>query len=273
MAHLVRVAMLIPVNQSYHRGIAAGVARYAEDKPSWVFSTQFQPGVDFPEILDWEPDGILANVRRERVARAMAERGVAAVNVSGTLADAPLPQVIPDPRAAGRLGAEHLLNLGLERFAYCGFPGFGFSDRRGAGYAGRVEEAGFEVSAYEPDPAIRLDWSWDGAQQDIARWLEGLARPVGVMACNDTRAVSVLEACRRIGAKVPQDVAILGVDDDDLLCRMARPTLSSVALPLDEVGHEGAAVLDRLMSGEAPPEGPILLPPTGITTRASTQRA
>ena len=104
----------------------------------------------------------------------------------------------------------------------------------------------------------------------MARWLAALPHPVGVLACNDIRGLQVLDACRRIALPVPERVAVLGVDNDVVLCELADPPLSSIDQDLERIGYEAAALLDRLMGGADPPTDPILIEPTGVVTRLST---
>jgi LacI family transcriptional regulator len=110
-------------------------------------------------------------------------------------------------------------------------------------------------------------WTWNDA---LPRWLASLPRPVGVFASHDPQGVQVSEVCRLSDLRVPDDVAIVGVDDDDLLCELARPSLSSVALPSEQIGVQAAALLERLMAGKRPPRGPLQLPPCGVVVRQSS---
>jgi LacI family transcriptional regulator len=107
-------------------------------------------------------------------------------------------------------------------------------------------------------------------QDDLGRWLKSLPKPVGIMACNDIRGQQVMNACRRVEVLVPEEVAVIGVDNDELFCELSDPPLTSIALDTLRIGYEAAALLERIMSREKPPEQPILIPPKGIVTRRST---
>ena len=109
--------------------------------------------------------------------------------------------------------------------------------------------------------------TWEQEQDDVARWLATLPRPLGVLAGNDIRGLQVLDACRRIQLSVPEGVAVLGVDNDEVLCELSDPPLSSIDQDLGRIGYEAAALLDRLMSGETPTAAPILVEPLGIVAR------
>ena len=112
--------------------------------------------------------------------------------------------------------------------------------------------------------------TWEEEQEAIAAWVLSLPRPVGVMACNDDRGQQVLDACRRVNVLVPEEVAVIGVDNDEILCSLSSPPLTSVDINTVQVGFEAAALLDRLMAGRRPPAEPFLLPPRGVVPREST---
>ena len=116
--------------------------------------------------------------------------------------------------------------------------------------------------------------SWEQQGQDdqaaLVRWLQQLPTPVAVMACNSIRGQEVLSACRRLGRAVPEQVAVMGVDSDEIICELSDPPLSSVVLNAVRTGYEAAAWLDRLMAGEAAPDSPVLIAPTGVAPRRST---
>ncbi len=108
-------------------------------------------------------------------------------------------------------------------------------------------------------------------QEELGRWLASLPKPIGVMACNDIRGQQVLNLCRRLDLAVPEEVAIIGVDNDEILCELSDPPLSSVAPDTLRIGYDAAVLLDRLMAGGNSPSKPILIPPYGIVTRRSTE--
>jgi len=149
----------------------------------------------------------------------------------------------------------------------CGCP---CRDRRRDGFVQRVAAAGHPVSVLTLPPQPRGQNSWEREQEQIARWLTSLPKPVGVMACHDPRGQKVLEACRRAGVEVPEQVAVIGVDNDEPICEIADPPLSSVVPNHMAVGYEAAAVLAGLMRGKQRVGRCVFLPPSGIVTRKSS---
>jgi LacI family transcriptional regulator len=266
-----RIGLVLSYSLAYCRGIMRGVKAYAQTKQDWIF-TPVAPEDDPVTILRrLRPAGVIAHVYTTELAAALKRLRRPLVNVSGVLADFPAPRVGLDDEAIGRTAAQHLLDRGLRHFAFVGHPGHGYSVRRETAFRAAVEAAGHAVASYlDPvshfDPRGRL-WALD---LRVRRWLTRLPRPVGVFACNDLWGAQLSEVCRQAGLGVPEEVAMLGVDNDDLLCDLARPSLSSVAVPAEAVGFRAAALLDRLMAGGAPPAKPTLLGPIGVVSRQSS---
>jgi len=190
------------------------------------------------------------------------------VDVSAARLLTRLPWVETDDQAISRLAAEHLLDRGFKHFGYCGDPRFNWSkwrERYFADYLGRFQR---ECHFYRPtgSPQSPLE------QQvlDIGRWLRALPKPVAVMACYDIRGQQVLEACRNDGLAVPDEVAVIGVDNDALLCDLSSPPLSSVIPNTERTGYVAAALLHRMMSGRKVPPEAHLITPIGVAARQST---
>jgi LacI family transcriptional regulator len=273
-----RVALLVETSRSYGRGLLRGIVRYARLHGPWSF--YITPG-DFeqalPKMEGWGGTGIIARIATPEVARAILATGLPFVALD--LSEAQLApgsrlaqaiEVRSDSRTAARMAFDHLLERGLRRFAFVGIPGRIWSRLREEGFRERVEEEGFECRIYPP-PVRKAGREWGREQAIMADWIRALPKPVGLMACNDDRGREVLEACRLAGIQVPDEVAVIGVDDDDLLCELSDPPLSSVALNAERGGFEAAALLDRLMSGKAKGVARrIVVEPTGVVTRRST---
>jgi LacI family transcriptional regulator len=219
-----------------------------------------------------KPAGVIAHIYNEPLRKALVSLRRPVVNVCGVLQDdGRLPRVGLDDDAIGRAAAGHLIDCGLRNFAFAGHPSHVYSTRRESGFGDVLAKSDFTFSSFHEsrsafDPRGRL-WALDAS---VRAWLVSLPRPVGLFACNDIWGVQLTEACRQAGLRVPEDVALVGVDDDDLLCELARPSLSSVAIPAREVGRRAAALLDRMLRGGRPPGKPVLLPPRGVVTRQSS---
>jgi LacI family transcriptional regulator len=273
-----RVALLVESSRAYGRGLLHGIAEYVRLHGPWsIYLAERGLGEAPPAWLrGWDGDGVIARIENRRIARAIAELGVPTVDLRGLLPDLEVPRIATDDEAVARLAAGHLLERGFRHFAFCGFTGADYSDERCRHFARAVEQAGFACHIYQssqqPRPAgteAREQRGW-AHEAEVARWVEGLPRPVGLMACNDIRAQQVLTACRATGVPVPDEVAVLGVDNDEVLCDLADPPLSSVVPDTRRIGFEAASLLERMMGGQPPPRAVTYVPPLGVVTRRST---
>jgi LacI family transcriptional regulator len=177
--------------------------------------------------------------------------------------------IVTNDHAIGRMAAEHLLERGFHYFGYCGFSNICWSQERGKGFIARIEEEGFRVSLYQ-QPKSRANRLWFREEAILAEWLRALPKPVGIMACNDDRGQHITEACGNAKIKVPYEVAVIGVDNDDQVCDIAYPSLSSVALDVDSAGFKISGLLDRMMEGEKMPPQTVIVQPNRVVIRQST---
>jgi LacI family transcriptional regulator len=267
-----RVALMIETSTVYGRNLLQGITRYLRSHRSWsIYLEQREVDTVPPGWLrTWRGDGVLSRWSDPRVAESFIRQDLAAVDLSDRRAPFGLARINSDDRAIGRLAAEHLLERDFESFAYCGFSGELWAVRRAEAFLETLAGAGHACLLYESP------WLGAGAhvreaeQARIGRWLKALPRPVGIMACNDVRGIDVLNACQTHGLKVPDEVAVIGVDDDVLLCEICSPPLSSVVPSIERIGFEAAALLDRLMEGEPAAGEDRFIAPLGVTTRQST---
>jgi LacI family transcriptional regulator len=180
-----------------------------------------------------------------------------------------IPNIITESDKIGTMAAEHLLGLGFKQFAYCGFKGIFWSEERSESFSKRIAQAGFKTNIYQ-QPRSRTTPSWEEEKTIMAYWLRSLPKPTGLMACNDDRAQQVAEACKISGSQIPIDVAVIGVDDDKLVCELIDPPLTSIGLNFERAGYEAAELLDRLMAGEEFSNQKIIVQTMPITLRKST---
>lgn len=193
------------------------------------------------------------------------------MEVTDRRGDSDLPQVRSDDDAIGRMAAEHLIERGFQRFGFCGFTGEAWSHRREEAFQSTVRSrAGADCAQYNSVWQGPNAHPWEEELACIMQWLSELTPPVALMACNDIRGQQVINACSLIGLAVPEQVAVIGADNDDLLCRVCSPPLSSVIPNAETVGFRAAEMLADLMDGNAPAASSQLIPPLGVATRQST---
>lgn len=267
-----RVALIVETSLASGRDILRGIARYLRAHGPWSIYHEpraLEESVP-PWLTQWRGDGIIARIQNQPIADAVVSTGLPVVDVLGLVPGLPVPLVHVDDRAIARLGAEHLLERGFRHFGFCAVEGANWSNTRLEEFEVAVNQAGFDCSICRLPPDTRGLANWETQQDLLTDWVRSLPRPVGVMVCNDPRGQLVLEAARRAGAAVPEQVAVIGVDNDEPLCEISYPPLSSVKPDHHRVGYEGAALLDRMLNGEAKPEAPVYVPPAGLATRLST---
>jgi LacI family transcriptional regulator len=264
------VALLIETSNAYARGLLQGIVHYIREHQPWSFYLmEHGRGDDPPAWLEtWEGDGIIARIETPRIASVVSHAGLPTVDVSAARLVPELPWVETDDEQIARLAVEHLLERGFKHFAFCGDGRFNWSVWREKHFCAQAAAAQQTVHCYRPAEAIAADVA--AHARDLQRWLRELPKPVGVMACYDIRGQQVLDACRSAGLAVPAEVAVIGVDNDALLCELASPPLSSVIPNTHRAGYEAAALLDRLMAGKKVPAKPHLIAPLGVAARQST---
>lgn len=269
------MAVAVDRSLAYGRGVLRGIADYVEAYGPWsIYLEPRSAGRDAPGWLRrWRGDGILAYVEDPALARRLARSGIPVVELFGHRFDLRLPQVGNDDAAIGRLAAEHLLDRSLRRFAFSGYPGEAWVERRFDGFRAALARRGLACDRLDAARSDGTPSRWERGQDRLTRWLRGLPKPVGLFACSDRHAQRVLDACRRAGLRVPDAVAVLGVDNDEETCRLADPPLSSVMDDPRRVGFEAARLLGRRMAGRRVPPGPRLVPPLGVAARRSTDVA
>ena len=270
-----RVFLIIESSREYGRGLLRGIANYANLHGPWAFYRDedlFYQKPDknkmLPLLKKWGADGIIMRERKE--SQEIINLGIPTIIAPYTHKSYPnTPQITVDCIAVGEIGAEHLLNRGYKNFAFCGFNDMNWSVERGQGFCNKLQQHGYTANIYSP-PLRQKGISWEVEQLYMKQWLESLPRPIGIMACNDDRSQHILEACKLTGFKVPQDVAILGVGNDKMVCELAQPQISSVSRNHENAGYQAAMLLDKMMAGKTVKNTTITVQPTHVVTRRST---
>jgi LacI family transcriptional regulator len=266
------VALLIETSLASGREILSGIARYVREHGPWLlFHEARSLEEELPRwIKDWKGQGIIARIQTPAMAAALRETRLPVVDVIGVVEEARFPVVHVDDEAIGAMGAEHLLRRGFKHFAFLGIQGEAWSAGREAAFQRSLEAEGYSAEVRTAPRHLVDDISWEVHQRNLAAWISERPKPLGIMVCSDQRGGQVLEACSRAEVRVPDEVAVIGVDNDQALCAVCNPPLSSVWPNHALVGYEAAGLLKRLMGREKIPPKRSLVPPRGIVTRLST---
>jgi len=265
------VALVIETSNEYARGLLRGILRYQREHERWTIDLPEQHrGADPPRWLRRYPgDGILARIETESIARAVRAAKLPVVDLSAARKLVEIPWVETDDRQIAELAVEHFRTRGLRQLAFCGETNFNWATWRRDAFvqAAKKNDLSVEVFDLHSDTA---DQTWSRQRPRLLNWVERLPEPCGLMAAYDSLARRLLDLCREAGREVPNSIAVLGVDDDPLLCQLASPPLSSVIPDAEQAGYVAAEQLDALMSGTRVAATGTFFPPLGIATRRST---
>lgn len=271
-----RIALLIESSRNYGRGILRGIAQYAHVHGPWSFFAQERAlHSAIPDWLrNWKGQGVIARIEDRRIGKTLSKLGCPVVDVLGSVRCEGIPGFDTDADAVARCAVDFLVRAGFRHFGYCGYRGIPFSDRRAAAFAEQLAERGQAVRVFSRPPSgshiQAIEQHGLEMEKAIAAWLRKQPKPLGLFACNDIRAQQVLNACREHEIKVPEQVAVIGVDNDDVLCSLCDPPLTSIEPDAERIGYQAAELLDRMMKGARPKSGITQIPPTRIVERTST---
>lgn len=271
MDHSCRIALLLDRSLSFVRGVIQGIRDYAARRPQWIIRDGPPRPYMVNLVREWQPHGIIAGLVSPQMAHALMRMPAPLVDTAFALPGLDVPAADVDHAAVGQMAAEYYLERKFVSFAFYGSPSMRYAQIEEQAFRDRLAEEGYAVSSrhseFLPDKGTAL---WRKSAQKTVRWLQQLPKPVAVFACEDTPARYLADLCRQLGLRIPDDVALLGVGNDELECRLTAPLLSSIRVPSQQIGFEAAALLDRLMSGQPAPSKPVLLPPLRVVTRHST---
>ena len=271
--HRPAVALLVETSNAYARGILLGIVSYIRAHQPWSIYLPEQGRGDTSAdwLLRWRGDGLIARIENVRIAAIVARTGLPVVDVSAGRFLPQAPCVETDNLAIARAAVDHLMERGFRHLAFCGEPVFAWSNQRQKYFQQIAAQRGLRCFVFTPSSGrSRKKVLLARQQRELAEWVRSLPKPAGVFACYDIKAQQLLEVCRTLDLAVPEELAVLGVDNDELLCNLATPPLSSVILNSQRTGYEAAALLDRILAGQKVPSEVRSIAPLGIQTRQST---
>ncbi len=253
------IALLLDYNDNYAKTVVDGVARYSMQS-NWRFVThRGVPSISVDQLQEWQGDGVIGYLTPP-VVELLKARGIPAVNVKSDFPELPACSVLTDNLEIGRRAADYLAEKGFRRFVYTAGPIKGVcGELKFDGFSKRLAELGFECRNL-------------GDGEDVCSlFREDPTIPLAVLTAEDFVGRMIIETCADSGLRVPEDVAVLGVNNSPFICCMVRPQLSSIELGAERIGYQAAILLDRMMQGEEPPSEPVVLAPEEVVERHSTE--
>lgn len=267
-----RIQVLVGAWKQYGRGIIEGIWQYAQNRAAWLVDLDPMESDENTSLhAHMAIDGIIAMVHTRAFADKLRKYRVPIVNVSGTrIQGIHFPRVTTDPDAVLRMAIEHLRDKGFKNIAFCGEPSRHFVDFWMEAYRVVMAEQNREPLIYAPDSKLPRRGGERTRPSDLLRWIKAQPKPVGMIGWDSAICRQIALDCAATGIHVPDEVAIVSLESDELLCKMIHPPLSGLDIPVEQIGYEAARLLDLLLQGRKKEAKNIFLPPRGVITRQSS---
>lgn len=271
-----KIILMIDFAESYSKDLLKGIARYSKEHGPWVFCRMplFQretKGMDgiFEWAKEWGADGIIGQMYNDPKVELFKEAGIPIIAQDFYERFRDIPNITGDHKEAGKMGAEYFLKKGFKNFAFYGFRNNVWSRERAEGFETRINQSGYKVHMFEKDQTDSGN-IWYYKPSPLSQWLKSLPKPIALMACDDNQGQHITEACRHSGISIPQEVAVIGVDNDVMICELSDPPLSSIAQDAENGGYQAAKLLDKMIKHGTEEFYDIIVKPTQVMTRQSS---
>jgi len=264
-----RIILLVETSREFGRQLIIGVARYSRLNDPWSFYKE-PIGLlsSIPNLTSWKPDGII--MRDSLITKELLKLKIPTVlAIHSSSFPKYLSVIKTDSLSIAKMASEHLIEKGFKYFGFCGFDNYDWSNERKQFFCHFNSEAGYKTHVYI-QPKKNNTQDWEKEQRHVSEWLRKLPKPVGIFACNDDRGQHILEVCKLTDFKVPDDVAVIGVDNDPMICDIGDPPLTSIALNVEFAGYKAAELLDKLINNKKMSGQQIIVTPTHIVQRQSS---
>ena len=273
---MISVLIISDFTESFSHKLLAGLVDYSRRKEQWIvrrMPPSYKAKIGIPGVIrvakEWEVDAVIAQFEPTDEVGLFAENGIVAIAQDYKKKFSSIPNVTGDYLGTGRMAARFFIDRGFRNFGFFGFNDVCWSDERCEGFRREVEEAGFGGSFY----AYRMqeiEMVWHYQRNRLREWLATVPKPIAIMACDDNQGSNLIEACHDTGIKIPSEVSVIGVDNDESLCNLGSTTLTSVQMDIERGGRETAALVERLVSDPKAPVADVVLKPIKIVERMST---
>ena len=273
---MISVLIISDFTESFSHKLLAGLVDYSRRKEQWIvrrMPPSYKAKIGIPGVIrvakEWEVDAVIAQFEPTDEVDLFAENGIVAIAQDYKKKFSSIPNVTGDYLGTGRMAARFFIDRGFRNFGFFGFNDVCWSDERCEGFRREVDEAGFGGSFY----AYRMqeiEMVWHYQRNRLREWLATVPKPIAIMACDDNQGSNLIEACHDTGIKIPSEVSVIGVDNDEALCSLGSTTLTSVQMDIERGGWEAAALVERLVADPKAPVADVVLKPIKIVERMST---
>lgn len=269
------VGIRVPSWASFTRPIFRGIVDFIRNNEQWQIQTLVDSTNEMAPVLideNWRGDGLILFRYSVDEAKIFKQCKIPVVNLSAECLGKGFPTVIPNNFEIGKQAAQHLLTLGLKNFSYWGDPSRNYSIERGDAFEQQIRSAGFDCIKVQIEPDhLPWDGRWVKMHERIVEELGRLPKPVGIFAKDDMLGSNIIRICNEVGILVPEEIAVMGTNADEVFCQISTPPLSSVAYPGESVGYESARLLSSMMNGKSIKNDHLVtIPIRDIVAREST---
>ncbi|MDB5242505.1 MAG: transcriptional regulator, AraC family [Spirosoma sp.] len=271
-----KVILLSDFSEDYGKSLLRGITAYAKENGAWVFCRMplfFRETMGARGIIqwaqDWGADGMIAQLYQEEDAELIIRAGIPLIAQDFKERFGNVPNITGDYYETGKLGANYFLQKGYTNFAFYGFNTIVWSRERAQGFEETLRQHKHTVYYFEHEKA-RSGELWYYKPSSLSQWLKSLPKPIALMACDDDQGQHITEACKLAGIRIPEEVAVLGVDNDEVICNISDPTLSSISLAAVRGGYQAAALLDHMIVTNSLSGPSIIVRPIQVIDREST---
>ncbi|WP_276371282.1 DNA-binding transcriptional regulator [Chryseolinea sp. H1M3-3] len=273
---MIKLILLSDFAEEYNKNILRGITRYSKDHGPWTFCkmpTYFRETIGIDGILkwakEWEADGIIGQFYNDEEVEKFTKANIPVIAQDFKERFTDIPNITGAYKETGRLGADYFLKKGFKNFAFYGFGNIVWSRERAEGFEERIQEAGFNVHYYEQTNSHSTDL-WYYKPSALSDWLKSLPKPIALMTCDDNQGHHITEAAKHAGIRIPDEVAVLGVDNDEMVCDLSDPPLSSIELDSEKSGYEAARLMEQMIEEKTCHAPDIIVKATQVVTRHST---
>ncbi len=273
---MARVILLTDFSEEYAKRLLKGIVQYSKEHQPWILCRMplsYRALHKVEGVLEWakrwKADGIIAQFYNSDRVGIFKENGIVAIAQDFKSRFAEIPNITGAHHLAGKMGADYFIKKGFRNFAFYGFRNIVWSRERFEGFRDELARYGMDDKLYEyQNEDFRELWYYQS--NPLIRWLEALPKPVAMMVCDDNNAHHITEVCRQRGIKIPEEISLLGVDNDEAICTLSDPPLSSLDQAVESGGYEAARLMDKLISDPDAPYEDVVVYPTHVVTRQST---
>ena len=273
---MIRVLIISDFTESFSHKILSGIVDYSRRKEQWIvrrMPPEYKAQLGIPGVIrlakEWEVDAVIGQFEPTDDIGLFAENGIVAIAQDYKKKFSSIPNITADYLGTGRMAARFFIDRGFRNFGFFGMNDVCWSDERCDGFRREVEAAGFGDSFYSYRMQ-EIDMVWYYQRNRLREWLRSIPKPIAIMACDDNQGSNLIEACHGIGIKIPSEVSVMGVDNDEALCSLGSTTLTSIQVDIEEGGRQAAALVERLVADPASPAEDVVLKPVKIVQRMST---